>query len=67
LTGLGAGFHRFITPDVNISKILRALSSAYVLYKFVQWTCGISLLYTVKSSGVRIWHHGGMVPREVDR
>ena len=37
-----------------------------VLYKFlnkwVEWTCGISLPYTVKlGRRVRIWHHGGMI------
>jgi serine O-acetyltransferase len=46
------------------SKILRAPFSLLYkfLYKFVQWTCGISLLYTVKvGRRVRIWHHGGMI------
>jgi serine O-acetyltransferase len=37
-----------------------------LLYKFlakwVQWTCGITLPYTVRlGRRVRIWHHGGMV------
>jgi serine O-acetyltransferase len=37
-----------------------------LLYKFlakwVEWTCGITLPYTVKlGRRVRIWHHGGMV------
>ena len=37
-----------------------------ILYKFlnkwVEWTCGITLPYTVKlGRRVRIWHHGGMV------
>jgi serine O-acetyltransferase len=28
----------------------------------VEWTCGITLLYTVKvGRRVRIWHHGGMI------
>lgn len=32
------------------------------LYKWVEWTCGISLPYTVKlGRRVRIWHHGGMI------
>ena len=32
------------------------------LNKWVQWTCGITLPYTVKvGRRVRIWHHGGMV------
>lgn len=33
-----------------------------VLYKLVEWTCGISLAYTVQvGRRVRIWHHGGMI------
>jgi serine O-acetyltransferase len=32
------------------------------LYKFVEWTCGISLNYTVLvGRRVHIWHHGGMI------
>jgi serine O-acetyltransferase len=32
------------------------------LNKWVEWTCGITLPYTVKlGRRVRIWHHGGMV------
>ena len=32
------------------------------LYKFVEWTCGISLAYTVKvGRRLHIWHHGGMI------
>lgn len=45
-------------------KILRApFSLLYkVLYKLVEWTCGISLPYTVRvGRRVRIWHHGGMI------
>ena len=45
-------------------RVLRAPFS--LLYKFlekwVQWTCGITLPYTVKlGRRVRLWHHGGMV------
>ena len=33
-----------------------------LLYKVVEWTCGISLPYTVPlGRRVRIWHHGGMI------
>jgi serine O-acetyltransferase len=33
-----------------------------MLYKFVEWTCGISLPFTVSlGRRVRIWHHGGMI------
>lgn len=32
------------------------------LFKFVEWTCGISLPYTVKlGRRVRIWHHSGII------
>ena len=32
------------------------------LYKWVEWTCGISLPYTVPvGRRVRLWHHGGMI------
>lgn len=49
--GIGNKFLRF--PFSIIYKIL---------YKFVEWTCGISLAYTVKvGRRVHIWHHGGMI------
>lgn len=33
-----------------------------VLYKLVEWTCGISLPYTVRlGRRVRIWHHSGII------
>lgn len=33
-----------------------------LLYRWVEWTCGISLPYTVKvGRRVRIWHHGAMI------
>lgn len=33
-----------------------------VLFKVVEWTCGISLRYTTKvGRRVHIWHHGGMI------
>ena len=32
------------------------------LFKWVEWTCGITLPYTVLlGRRVRIWHHGGMI------
>lgn len=32
------------------------------LYKWVEWTCGITLPYTTKlGRRVRIWHHSGMI------
>lgn len=45
-------------------KAVRApLTLAYqFLFKWVEWTCGITLPYTVKlGRRVRIWHHGGMI------
>src|SRR5438105_1805102 len=45
-------------------KFVRApLTRIYrFLFKWVQWTCGITLPYTTKlGRRVRIWHHGGMV------
>jgi serine O-acetyltransferase len=45
-------------------RLLRLpLSLLYkLLYKCVEWTCGISLPYTVKvGRRVRIWHHSGMI------
>jgi serine O-acetyltransferase len=57
--------HRFGNWRMGIRpRVLRLPFS--LLYKFlekwVQWTCGITLPYTVKlGRRVRIWHHGGMV------
>lgn len=45
-------------------KIVRApLTLLYrVLYRCVEWTCGITLPYTTQlGRRVRIWHHSGMV------
>jgi serine O-acetyltransferase len=57
--------HRFGNSRMSIRpKILRLPFSILYkcLYKFVEWTCGISLPYTVKMGRrVRIWHHGGMI------
>ncbi len=57
--------HRFGNWRMSIpSKLLRApFSIVYkFLYRCVEWTCGISLPYTVKvGRRVRIWHHGGMI------
>ncbi|WP_146401705.1 serine O-acetyltransferase [Pseudobythopirellula maris] len=57
--------HRFGNWRMGIrSKLLRApFSIAYkLLYRVVEWTCGVSLPYTVKvGRRVRIWHHGGMI------
>ena len=57
--------HRFGNWRMSVpTKLLRApFSIVYkLLYRFVEWTCGISLPYTVKvGRRVRIWHHGGMI------
>ncbi len=57
--------HRFGNWRMGLrAKVLRApCTVAYlVLYKLVEWTCGISLPYTVKlGRRVRIWHHSGII------
>ena len=56
--------HRFGNWRMGLPKLLRApLTIAYrILYRWVEWTCGISLPYTVRlGRRVRIWHHGGIV------
>jgi serine O-acetyltransferase len=57
--------HRFGNWRMGIRpKLLRAPFSLFYkfLFKYVEWTCGITLPYTVKlGRRVRIWHHGGMI------
>jgi serine O-acetyltransferase len=57
--------HRFGNWRMGVRpKALRApFSLLYrLLFKWVQWTCGITLPYTVRvGRRVRLWHHGGMV------
>jgi serine O-acetyltransferase len=56
--------HRFGNWRMALPKPPRvAMTILYrVLYKCVEWTCGISLPYTVRlGRRVRIWHHGGMI------
>jgi serine O-acetyltransferase len=57
--------HRFGNWRMGIRpKLLRALFSIIymIFFKFVEWSCGITLPYTVRiGRRVRIWHHGGMV------
>jgi len=57
--------HRYGNWRMGIgNKILRLpFSLLYkLLYKCVEWTCGISLNYTViVGRRVHIWHHGGMI------
>ncbi|MBX7105264.1 MAG: hypothetical protein K1X57_14370 [Gemmataceae bacterium] len=45
-------------------KLLRAPFTLMYrcLYKWVEWTCGITLPYTTRlGRRVRIWHHSGMI------
>ncbi len=56
--------HRFGNWRMGRPKVIRApLTLVYrLLNKWVEWTCGISLPYTVRlGRRVRIWHHGGMI------
>ena len=57
--------HRFGNWRMGVRpKLLRAPFSVLynVLYKLVEWTCGVTLPYTVRlGRRVRIWHHGGMI------
>jgi serine O-acetyltransferase len=56
--------HRFGNWRMGRNKLLRApLTLLYrFLVKWVEWTCGITLPYTVRlGRRVRIWHHGGMI------
>jgi serine O-acetyltransferase len=63
--GLWAIFvHRFGNWRMGQPKIIRTPATAlyWVLYKLVEWSCGISLPYPVKlGRRVRIWHHSGMI------
>jgi serine O-acetyltransferase len=56
--------HRFGNWRMSVPRALRLpLTLLYkCLNKWVEWTCGISLPYTVKlGRRVRIWHHSGIV------
>ncbi|MCF7999467.1 MAG: serine acetyltransferase [Methylovulum sp.] len=57
--------HRFGNWRMGIKfKLLRAPFSVLykVLFKMVEWSCGITLPYTVKlGRRIRIWHHSGMI------
>ncbi len=56
--------HRFGNWRMSVPRVFRLPFT--LLYRFafkwVEWTCGITLPYTVKlGRRVRIWHHGGMI------
>jgi serine O-acetyltransferase len=56
--------HRFGNWRMGLPKLLRMPCTLLYrfLYKFVEWTCGITLPYTVYvGRRVRIWHHGAMI------
>ena len=56
--------HRFGNWRMGLPKPLRIPCTLLyrVLEKWVEWTCGISLSYTViLGRRVRIWHHSGMI------
>ncbi|HEY2587655.1 MAG TPA: hypothetical protein VGI81_18050 [Tepidisphaeraceae bacterium] len=56
--------HRFGNWRMGLPKVLRAPCTLLYgfLFKWVEWTCGITLPYTVKMGRrVRIWHHSGMI------
>ncbi|MEM7238617.1 MAG: hypothetical protein AAF501_12460, partial [Pseudomonadota bacterium] len=56
--------HRFGNWRMGQRKLVRAPATLLyrILFKLVEWVCGISLWYTVKiGRRVRFWHHSGMV------
>jgi serine O-acetyltransferase len=56
--------HRFGNWRMGLPKLLRMPCTLLYLFlfKWVEWTCGITLPYTVRlGRRVRIWHHGGMI------
>jgi serine O-acetyltransferase len=56
--------HRLGNWRMGFPRFLRApLTIIYrILYRWVEWTCGISLPYTVQlGRRVRIWHHSGII------
>ena len=56
--------HRFGNWRMGLPKLLRVPCTLLYrfLFRWVEWTCGITLPYTVKvGRRVRIWHHGGMI------
>ncbi len=56
--------HRFGNWRMKFPRLVRPpLTLLYrFLFKWVEWTCGITLPYTVKlGRRVRIWHHSGMI------
>ncbi|HZL37723.1 MAG TPA: hypothetical protein VFC78_20570 [Tepidisphaeraceae bacterium] len=58
------GVHRLGNWRMGLPKFIRPPFTILYrcLFKWVEWTCGITLPYTViLGRRVRIWHHGGMI------
>jgi serine O-acetyltransferase len=56
--------HRFGNWRMGLPRLLRPPFTLLYrfLFKWVEWTCGITLPYTVQlGRRVRIWHHSGMI------
>jgi len=56
--------HRFGNWRMGLPRPLRMPCTLLYrfLFKWVEWTCGITLPYTVKlGRRVRLWHHSGMI------
>ena len=56
--------HRFGNWRMGLPKLLRPPFTILYrfLFKWVEWTCGITLPYTVKvGRRVHLWHHGAMI------
>ena len=56
--------HRFGNWRMSLPKLLRIPCTLLYrfMFKWVEWTCGITLPYTVRvGRRVRIWHQGGMI------
>jgi serine O-acetyltransferase len=56
--------HRFGNWRMGLPRLIRPPFTLLYnfLFKWVEWTCGITLPYTTTlGRRVRIWHHGGMI------
>ena len=56
--------HRFGNWRMGLPRLIRPpFTLAYrLLFKWVEWTCGITLPYTTRlGRRVRLWHHSGMI------
>jgi serine O-acetyltransferase len=56
--------HRFGNWRMKLPRLLRPPFTLLYrfLHKWVEWTCGITLPYTVRlGRRVRLWHHSGMI------